>query len=396
MDVLKFVKTKNDYLIRTRRYVHQHPELSWKEFETTDFIDQELTKLGLETHRFDGHTGVTATIHGGKANEHSKTIMLRADIDALPINEETSLKFSSVCPGVMHACGHDTHIAMLLTAAQILAEHKDELCGNVKLLFQGGEETAIGAKYYVDQGILDGVDAVYGCHIATWLDAPYISVNEGPRFAGTDEFYVYVKGVNAHGGTPQLGRDAVVAASAIVMNLQSIVSRRIDSLESIVITVGKIEGGSNYNVVSGEAALNGTVRTFSREIQTQVPELMREVIENTAKAFGCTAELKYLNKTGPVIHDDRKMVVLAEHAASKLYGDEILKVTKPTGVGDDFAYFMEKVPGIYATIGAANEKLGEVYPHHHAKIVFDESSMERGTAMFVQMAVDYLESGNPR
>lgn len=392
MDVLKFVKEKNDCLIRTRRYVHQHPELSWKEYKTTDFIEQELQKLGLETQRFEGHTGVTATIHGKKAHTGSKTIMLRADIDALPIIEDTGLEFSSVCPGVMHACGHDTHIAMLLTAAQILSEHQNELCGNVKLLFQGGEETAIGAKYYVDQGIMDGVDAVYGCHIATWLDAPYISVNEGPHFAGTDEFYIYVKGVNAHGGTPQLGRDAVIAASAIVMNLQSIVSRRIDSLESMVITVGKIEGGSNYNVVSGEATLNGTVRTFSHEIQAQAPVLMREVIENTAKAFGCTAELKYLKKTGPVIHDDKKMIALAEHAAAELYGKEILRVTKPTGVGDDFAYFMEKAPGIYATIGAANEKIAKVYPHHHAKVVFDETSMERGTAMFVQMAVDYLNS----
>ena len=176
------------------------------------------------------------------------------------------------------------------------------------------------------------------------------------------------------------------------MSLQSIVSRRIDSLESMVITVGKIEGGSNYNVVSGEATLNGTVRTFSHEIQAQAPVLMREVIENTAKAFGCTAELKYLKKTGPVIHDDKKMIALAEHAAAELYGKEILRVTKPTGVGDDFAYFMEKAPGIYATIGAANEKIAKVYPHHHAKVVFDETSMERGTAMFVQMAVDYLNS----
>ncbi len=390
MDILRLIEEKKEYLLRVRRYVHQHPELSWKEYETTDFIEQELKKAGLETKQYAGHTGVSAMIYGGKAEKNSRTILLRADIDALPIEEETGLSYASENPGVMHACGHDTHIAMLLTAAQILAENKAELQGNVKLLFQGGEETAIGAKYYVEQGIMEGVDAVYGCHIATWLDAPYISVNEGPRFAGTDEFFIRVNGVNAHGGTPQLGRDTVVAASAIVMGLQTIVSRRIDPLDSVVITVGKIEGGSNYNIVSGETVMNGTVRTFSKEMQEQIPELMREVAENAAKAYGCTAEVIYEKKTGPVIHTDKEMITLAEQAAQKLYGKEILKSIRPTGVGDDFAYYMEEVPGIYAIIGAANPELGPIYPHHHSKVVFDESSMARGTAMFVQMAVDYL------
>jgi len=377
-------------IIADRRWLHQHPELSWKETGTTEFLAERLREMGIEPRFYEGHTGLWAVLEGGKSGPGARTILLRADMDALPIREENDIPYKSVHEGVMHACGHDSHMAMLLGGLRILSERRDELPGNVRILFQGGEETAIGAKYYVEQGILDGVDAVYGCHIAPWVNAPLLSANAGPRFAGTDEFAIQVEGKSCHGGMPQQGFDAVVAASAIVMNLQTVVSRRTDALDTLVVTVGVIRGGESYNVVSGHAELRGTVRTYSKEVQEGVPEKIRQVAENTAKAFGCTASLEYEKKTGPVVHTDPQMLRITHDAAVSLYGEEGVIDTRPTGGGDDFAYFLERVPGIYAFVGGANPALGCTYPLHHPRFNLDESVLKRGAAMFAQVTEDYL------
>ena len=391
MDIRKRSEELENYVVEQRHWLHQHAELAWQERETTAHIEEELRKMGLEPKRFDDqHTGLYAMIYGGKAGPDAKTIMLRADIDALPIQEETGLPFASVNKGIFHGCGHDAHAAMLLGAAKILTEMQPELTGNVKLLFQGAEETAIGAKYYVDAGVMDHVDAVYGSHITTGFPVGYISVNEGPRHAATDEFRITIEGVGCHGGMPYRGKDATVAAAAVIMNLQTIVSRGTDALDALVITVGKLESGSNYNVVSGHAEMRGTVRSYSREVRTGVEAKMREVVENTAKAFGCTAHLEYQMKTGPVVHDNPMMNKLAHDAVVKLFGEEALYNMRPVGGGDDFAYFCEKAPGLYAMIGAANPKLGTVFDHHHPRFLLDEDAFKRGTAMYAQMAVDFL------
>ena len=345
----------------------------------------------MEVHRYEGPNGFWAMIRGGKATANSKTILLRADFDALPIQEETGLSFASKNKGIFHGCGHETHAAMLLVACKMLMEIRDELPGNVKILFQAAEETAIGAKYYVDQGILDDVDAVYGCHTAAWQKDGTISVNAGPRTASTDEFSIHVQGVGCHGGMPHQGKDALVAACSVVMNLQTLVSRMTDPIDSLVVTVGTIHGGSNYNVVADTADLSGTVRTYSPEVRARVPEQMRQVAESTASAFGCTASVDYQYKTGPVIHNDPQMNRIAHDAVLKLFGPEGLLETRPIGGGDDFAYFSERVPGIYAFIGAAMPSDdGVIHAHHHPKVCFDESSLKMGVAMHVQMAVDFL------
>lgn len=377
-------------VIKHRRWLHQHAELSWREFESTEYIVNYLSSLGVEAHRYE-RTGCWGMIHGGKAGPDGKTILLRADFDALPIQEETGLDFASLNPGVFHGCGHDTHAAMLLTACKMLMEIKDELPGNVKILFQAAEETAIGAKYYVDQGILEGVGAVFGCHIAAWADAQCISVSPGPSTAATDEFTISFQGVGCHGGMPHQGKDAVIAACATVMNLQTIVSRMTDSIDALVITVGKIDGGVNYNVVADTALLSGTVRSYSPEVRSGVPVKMRQVAENTAAAFGCIATVEYEMKTGAVIHDDPMMNRIAHEAVVKLFGENVVLETRPVGGGDDFAYFSQRVPGIFAFVGAAMPSGdGEIHAHHHPKVVFDERALKRGAALYAQMAVDYL------
>lgn len=391
MEIRKRAEQLEPEVIEIRRWLHQHAELSWQEYESTEYIIAYMEKLGMEVHRYEGHTGCWAMIRGGKATANSKTILLRADFDALPIQEETGLSFASKNKGIFHGCGHETHAAMLLVACKMLMEIRDELPGNVKILFQAAEETAIGAKYYVDQGILDDVDAVYGCHTAAWQKDGTISVNAGPRTASTDEFSIHVQGVGCHGGMPHQGKDALVAACSVVMNLQTLVSRMTDPIDSLVVTVGTIHGGSNYNVVADTADLSGTVRTYSPEVRARVPEQMRQVAESTASAFGCTASVDYQYKTGPVIHNDPQMNRIAHDAVLKLFGPEGLLETRPIGGGDDFAYFSERVPGIYAFIGAAMPSDdGVIHAHHHPKVCFDESSLKMGVAMHVQMAVDFL------
>lgn len=391
MDIRKRAEELESEVIELRRWLHQHAELSWREYESTEYIIKYLENLGLEVHRYEGHTGCWAMIRGGKTAEGCKTILLRADFDALPITEETGLPFASVNKGVFHGCGHETHAAMLLAACKILVELQEELPGNVKILFQAAEETANGAKYYVDQGILDGVDAVYGCHISSWIQSPYIAVNEGPRCAATDEFSIRIQGVGCHGGMPHQGRDAIVAVCSTVMNLQSVVSRLTDPIDALVVTVGKIDGGTNYNVVADTATLSGTVRSYSQEVREGVHEKLRQIAEHTADAYGCTAQVEYEMKTGPVIHSDPQMIRISREAVVKLFGDEALLETRPVGGGDDFAYFSERVPGIYAMIGAAQPSDdGLVHAHHHPKVCFDEGSLKRGVAMHVQMAVDFL------
>ena len=393
-EIKKRADELRDEVVKVRRWLHQHAEVSWKEYESTEYITAYLENLGLEVHHYPDHTGCWTMIEGEQCSPESKTILLRADFDALPIQEETGESFASIHPGVFHGCGHEMHAAMLLVACKILVEKKEQLPGKVKVLFQAAEETANGAEYYVNQGILDGVDAAYGCHVVALMDPPKIAVNAGPRSASTDEFCIKVQGNGCHGGMPHQGKDALVTACAIVNSLQTIVSRNTDPVDTLVVTVGTIHSGSNYNVVANTATMSGTVRTYSQEVRNGVAEKMRRVAEYTAKAYGCTAEVEYVMKTGPVIHDDPDMCRIAHDAAVKIFGEEDVIETRPVGGGDDFAYFSERVPGIYAFIGARKTSDdGEAHDHHHPKVCFDESVLPEGVAMHVQMAFDYLGDG---
>ena len=394
MDIRALAEQYESYIIEQRRWFHAHPELSWEEFGTTDHIQQELEKMGLEVHRFDGRPGCTAMIYGGKAAPGAKTVALRADIDALPVEEKTGLPFTSQNPGVMHACGHDNHMAMLLGAARILCDLKDELAGNVKLLFQAAEETCFGAEYYVQQGVLDGVDAIYGQHIWAGLEASYLNVQPGVRMASCDNFTITVEGNSTHGSTPHLGTDAIVAAASIIMNIQTIVSRNNDPLNALVVTIGEIHGGQRFNILANKVVMEGTCRTHSREMRGKIEPLLRRVCEDTAAAFGARAELKYNAFPSPVINDHDDLNQIAHDAAVKLYGEEGIKEMPRVMGSEDFAYFMDVVPGIFGFLGSRDAE--HQASNHNDCYDVPEEVLKRGAAMHAQFAADYLSAKAPR
>lgn len=391
MNYKELAEKTESYIIEQRRWCHQHPELSWEEFETTDHIEGELEKMGYQVQRFDGKPGCCCILEGGKATANSKTVALRADIDALPVEEKTGLPFASENKGVMHACGHDTHAAMLLGAAKMLMETKEELCGNVKFIFQSAEETCHGSEYYVEQGILDGVDAIMGQHIWGTMDEPYMNFQAGPRMASVDNFVIKVEGVSAHGTQPHLGIDALLASAAIIMNIQSFISRTNDPLNPLVVNIGEMHAGQRYNIIANHSELFGTVRTFNREFRKNIEAGLRKIVENTAATFGATATLEYEYFASPVINKDELLNEVAQDAARKLYGEECLKELPEVMGSEDFAYYADKIPAIFGFLGSRNEELGYTAGNHNDHYTVHETVLKRGSAMYAQFAYDYLQ-----
>lgn len=387
MDIKHLAEKYDGYIIEQRRYFHARPELSFEEVETTAAIKQQLEEMGLEVTTFPDYNGLVAYIRGGKPG---KTVMLRADIDALPSVETTGLPFASQNAGKMHACGHDAHISMLLGAAKILCEVKDSLEGNVALFFQAAEESCYGAKYYAENGTLDNVDAIFGMHIWGTMKAPLMSLEEGGRMASCDNFKITVKGLTAHGSAPHLGHDAVMAAASIIMNLQTLVSRVNDPLNTLVVSIGTVKGGQRFNIIGSHVEMEGTIRTYSREFRPTIREKVEKIIANTAEALGCTATLEYWPYAGPIINDHPDLNRIARNAAVKLYGEEILTTLPRLTGSEDFAYLMEKVPGFYGFIGALNPEKGIVYSNHNDKFTVDEDALHHGAALYAQFAVDFL------
>jgi len=387
MTIKELAEKYDSYIIEKRRYFHQHPEPSWHEFNTTEVIEKELKAMGIETTRFE-KTGVAGIIKGAKPG---KTVALRADIDALSIEEKADVPFQSENKGFMHACGHDCHASMLLGAAKILSEIKDDLEGNVKFIFQSAEETADGAKYYIEQGFLDDVDAIFGMHIFGTMPTCKINIEGGGRMASADWFTIKVKGLAAHGSAPNLGHDAIVAAASIVMNLQTVVSRINSPLEPLVLTIGTINGGDRFNIIPQNVVMEGTLRTFSRDFRNKSEEIMRKIIKDTASALGCEADIEYGYVCGPTANDDAELNTIAHDAAVSLYGEEgLIPMERITG-SEDFAYYMEKVPGVFAFLGCSNPEIGAVYGNHSDMFKVDEEALHRGAAFYAQFAHDYLK-----
>ena len=387
----EMAEQNEQWVIQQRRFFHQYPELSFEETNTTKEIGKRLEEMGLEPHYYEDYNGLWAMIKGGKATADSKTIALRADIDALPVEEHTGLDFCSKNPGVMHACGHDCHIAMLLGGVKMLMEKKDELQGNVKIIFQAAEESCYGARYYVEHGLLDDVDAIYGAHIWGDFDAPYMNFEAGPRMASCDNFTIEVEGVSAHGSAPNHGIDAILAAAHIITELQSIVSRVNDPLNPLVVTVGEIHGGQRFNIIANKVVMEGTTRTHSPEMRAKTEGLIRRIAEHVAESFGAKATLKFDYYPGPVINDHEDLNKIAHDAAVKMYGEDCLKPLAKMMGSEDFAMFMEKVPGIFGFIGSRNPELGFTAKNHNDHYTVDESVLKRGAAMYAQFAYDYLE-----
>lgn len=389
MDIKEKTENIKDYIIEMRRHFHQNPELSLEEFETTKKIVNELEKMGIEVSTFkDGLTGCIGTIKGAK---EGKTLLLRADIDALSVHEKTNLEFASRVDGKMHACGHDCHAAMLLGVAKILSEMKDKFSGNIKLFFQAAEEIGLGAKLSIEQGVMDNVDTCYGVHVTPRFESPKINMQYGERMAATDVFKLTVEGTSSHGSSPHLGHDAIVASAAIITALQTIVSRINNPLKPAVVTIGTIKGGQRFNIIANEVIMEGNVRTFDEIFRKEIETHIREIAESVAKAHSCTAKLEYRYGTGVVLNKDKNLVDIAQNAVKKLYGeDSLVEMEKITG-GEDFSLLMEKAPGIFGYIGTRNPKVpGSEKINHHECFTVDEDALIRGTAVAVQFALDYL------
>lgn len=376
----------------SRHYLHQHAELSFKEQETTAYLVEELEKMGIPVQKFDDYTGCIATIKGGRPG--NRTVLLRADIDALPIQENSGVEFKSIHPGVMHACGHDCHAAMLLGAARLLWESREELAGTVKLLFQAAEEVFVGSHYYVDKGYLDDVDAAMGLHVWPTASSGRLVVMDGPLMASCDNYKITVHGVSAHGSAPNQGKDAIVAASAIITNLQTIVSRVNAPLNSLVVTVGTVRAGTQFNIITDTAVLEGTVRAHTVEARGMVEQAMHQIVDYTAMAHGCTAEIEYKYLEPPVCNSDLKLNEIARNAAVKLYGREVLATTPKASGSEDFSYIMEKIPSsLFVFLGCYDEESGCVHALHNEKFRINEEILPIGAAQYAQFAADYLEAG---
>ncbi len=385
-DLIEQYKT---YVQEWRRYFHRHPELSNEEFETTKTLAKELESMGVEVHVDDVRkTGLIGIIWGAKPG---KAIGLRADIDALPVQEHNTCEYKSEVDGKMHACGHDGHMAILLGAAKMLMQMKDRLEGDVYLVFQPAEETGGGAPEFIKFGDwFEKIDAIFGGHV--WIDLPagLVSVEAGERMAASSLFSINVKGKQGHGAQPHQAVDAVVVASAIVLNLQTVVSRNVSALDSVVVTIGNIHSGSEWNVIPGEATMGGTVRFFDPHQEEYIVDRMRQIVEHTALAYGAEATLIYEKRVPPTINDE-SCSALAEQVVIDTLGADKLSEMRKVMPGEDFAWYLQKKPGCFAFIGIQNPDVDAVYDHHNNRFNMDDSVLSAASAVYAEYAIAWLQ-----
>ena len=387
-------KDLQNYIVKLRRDLHQIPEVGLNLPKTAEYVANVLDELAIPYVKSQKDSSIIATIQGGKPG---KTLALRADMDALPILEDTGVCYASRHEGCMHACGHDTHMAMLLGAAKVLKAHQAELHGTVRLLFQTAEELAMGAEIVVEEGGVDNVDAVFGTHIGTIIDKTIPSgtviVTPGCCMASFDKFIVKVKGVGCHGSTPEKGVDPVNIAAHIVLSLQAINSREFSATCPVVLTIGSIHGGSQYIIIPNEVTIAGTIRCLEEPVRQKIARRIGEISAATASAFGGSVDYEMVWGAPPVINDD-KMAALAADAAKSVLGEDMVvtKVPAPNMGGEDFAYYLEKVPGAFMFLSSSNPKKHTDVPHHNPKFNVDEDVLWEGSAVFVAIAEKYLNS----
>jgi amidohydrolase len=380
-----FEKLTNSYedMVVMRRYLHMNPELSFKEVKTAKYIHDFYADLGIEVRQGVGGNGVVARVKGGRPG---KTVALRADFDALPIQDEKDVPYKSTVPGVMHACGHDGHTATLLQLAKTIHEMQEELAGEYVFIHQHAEEYAPGgAKPMIEDGCLDGVDVIFGTHLWSLTPSGTVEYLTGPVMAAADRFDITIQGAGGHGASPHQTKDAVVIGSQLVMNLQQLVSRRVNPIESAVLSVGSFIADNAFNVIADSAKLGGTVRTFNPKIRDLMEREMKRVIDGVALANDCTIEFVYERGYPAVVNHEVETEFLKSVAEEIPGVDEVVE-SKPHMGGEDFAYYLEKVPGTFFFTGA---KPTDPYPHHHPKFDFDEKAMLIAAKTLGAAAIDY-------
>lgn len=370
-------------LVETRHYIHRWPELSDHEERTSEFVAGRLRALGLEVRTGVGGHGVIADIEGsGDGNR----IAIRADMDALPIQEENELPYRSQNPGVMHACGHDGHTTTLLGTAEVLTSMRDDFSGSVRLLFQPAEETVGGAKRMCQEGAMDGVNAVVGLHGWPDVEIGQIALRAGAIMASADTFDILIRGRQAHAAYPHQSVDPIVVGAQIVSALQTIASREIDPSDPIVVTVGQFHAGTAYNIIPGVAKLSGTYRTLSPRTRKEVPDRIRRIAEGVCAAAGATVELTFSEGTPPVMNDPGFVKLVEEVGVETLGADNVLRLSHSSMGAEDFAVYLEYAPGAMFRLG-----LGAVSPIHTPTFNFDDRALPIGVEMFSRIALRYLE-----
>ena len=375
-------------VVAIRRDVHQHPEAGFKETRTADLIERRLAAIRVESKRIAG-TGILATIKGAKLGP---TMLVRADIDGLPVTELNEVPYRSKVPGMMHACGHDGHVATALGAAAVLAGRRDRLAGTIKFMFQPAEEGPGGALPMIEAGILDKpkVDACFAMHMWNDLSVGKIGARPGPVFASADEFTIKILGKGGHGAAPHQVIDPVVAAAHVTLALQTIVSRRTHPLKSAVVTVGQIHGGVRHNIISDNATLNGTCRALEKPVRAMIQKEIRAIAKGVTAALGATAEVEWRDGYPPTVNDPG-MTDLVRAAAAEVVGESNVVAQEITMGAEDMSYVLERVPGCYWLLGSANAKKGLDYPHHSARFDFDEESLPIGVQVWTKIAERFLK-----
>lgn len=382
------VANLKEEMIRLRRDFHRHPELAFNEKRTAGIVAKYLKDLGLKVQKGIGGTGVVGLLSG---KGRGKTLLLRADMDALPIHEQNKVDYRSINDGVMHACGHDGHMAILLTVAKILTAHREDFSGRIKFVFQPGEEGFAGAKRMIDDGVLKApnVDAALGLHLFNQVPFGVIGVCSGSFMASMDSFKIKITGKGGHAAMPEGGVDAILISAQVISSLQSLVSREISPMEPLVVHVGTIHGGNAFNIVADQVELKGTVRTLNEELRNSIPKRLERILKGVTEALKGIYELNY--KFGyPQVINDEKIAKLVHGIASKIVGkDKAIKIL-PTMTSDDMAFFLKEVPGCYFIVGAGDREKGLNHPHHSALFDFEEDAMLLGAEMMIRVALAYL------
>jgi len=382
--------TELETLISTRRDLHRHPELGFQEFRTAGIVAERLRAAGYETRTGVAETGVVGTLRGGGGP--GRTLLLRADMDALPIQEECTHDFVSTVPGKMHACGHDAHVSIGLAVADRLAAARASWPGTVRYVFQPAEEGGGGAYRMVEQGVLEGVDAALGLHIWLGLPSGVVGVVDGPQMAGSAHFELTVHGRGGHGAIPHETVDATLVASQIVVALQSIVSRNVSPLDTAVVSVGNFHSGTAPNAISGKAVLQGTIRGFSEAILAELRTRIDQVAAGVCAAMGAEHRLEFRELPNPPTVNDPEMAELVRRAARGVVGEERLRSDPEvrTMAAEDFSEFSTRVPGCYFFVGGRNEGIGAVHPHHSPRFDLCESALPVAVDVLERAALTYL------
>ena len=382
-------KSISDWIINIRRELHEHPELMYEEFKTSELIRRELDKLDIPYKHPIAETGVLASIGNG----NGPCVALRADMDALPIHEETDVPFRSKIDGKMHACGHDCHVSMLLGAAKLLKEKENKINGTVKLLFQPAEEGGAGGKLMREEGALKdpAVERIFGLHVWPQMPSGQIGSREGTFLAATSSLSLTVKGVGGHAAVPQLTKDPVLTSARIITNLQSIVSRELDPLDSGVVSITVIHGGNASNVIPSDVNVKGTLRSLTMDGLKELQKRVKEIAEGIAQTHGCEAIVEYVGNDYPPTVNDSDMWKFAKKVGIELLGNENVSDLDAVMGGEDFAYYTEKVKGCFVVLGMNNPDIDATYSVHHPMFKADEDALHIGTALHTIFALKSLE-----